>query len=153
MTVTLMVEPWTQFEADAKPCWEEHYSEFEPFHQGLMPMGVALEDYRGLESRGQLQTLVAREAGLVVGYCIVVVRAHLHYCTTLCGFEDSYFLTKRLRKGFTGYRLLKESLELLKVRGVKRAYFMTKEFNSVRVLLERLGLTKCDEVYSVWLED
>jgi GNAT superfamily N-acetyltransferase len=151
MTVTFHVEPWASYYPECVPLWVEHYEEFAPAHEGKMEMGPDVRVYEALDKAGQLQVLVARSAGQMVGYCLVAIRPHIHYSKSLCGFEDSYFVTKSHRKGLVGYKLIKETLRHLEQRGVQRAYFMTKEFLSIAKLLERLGMKKIDTVYAIWL--
>ena len=115
-----------------------------------MPCGPDIKVYEALARAGQLDVIVAREAGQMVGYCLVVTRRHIHYAA-LCAFEDSYFLTRDARRGLAGYVMIRETLDVLRARGVVRAYFMTKEFLSMAKLFERLGGDKVDEVYGFWL--
>jgi len=146
--VTFQLEPWSQYYPECQGLWKEHWEEFHPVHLGKMPMAPAVSEYEAMAAMGQLQVMVARSAGKMVGYCLVVVRPHLHYCHTLTGFEDSYFLTKPFRKGLNGLLLLKHSIEALRARGVQVAYFMTKEFNTIERLFLRLGGVRMD---SVWM--
>jgi len=155
MTITYQVESWDHYYRDParEGLWLEHYAEFAPAHEGKMEMAPDLQVFRAMQTSGALQVMVARRAGKMIGYCLVVVRPHIHYCRTLCAFEDSYFVTKSERKGFTGIRLIANSIRALRARGVRRVYFMTKEFNSIALVLERMGMTKIDSVYAMWLEN
>lgn len=114
-------------------------------------MSPWVEVYENAERLGGLECIVAREAGVMVGYCLLFVKPHIHYSQTLCGFEDSYFLTARCRKGLAGYRLLKYSVEVLRQRGCVRAFFMTKQFNTIETILIRLGFAKLDTCLAIWL--
>ena len=109
--------------------------------------------YQGAAANGQLFVLVARRHGVMIGYFLVIVRPHVHYCDALCAFEDSYFLTQSERKGLIGYRLIKAALAECTRRGCVKAFFMTKEFNSIELLFERLKFEKSDSVYSIWLRN
>lgn len=151
--ITYQLENWNSYYPECLPLWREHYAEFEPFHKNQMAMAPEVETYKRLDQLGMLQVIVARDAGKMVGYCLTVIRPHIHYCGTLCGFEDSYFLTNSLRQGLAGYKLLAAAVKAAKSRGVKRVYFMTKEFISVEKLLKRLGMEKCDSVYTMWIGD
>lgn len=148
MTITYQLEPWARYysDPDRERLWQEHYDEFLPFHHGNLPFGPNTAMYEELEARGELQVLVARSVGQMIGYCLVAIRQHPHYLVR-CGFEDSYYLDRRFRKGLTGVRLIRHSIAALERRGVRVYYFMTKEFNSIRTIFSRLGLRKCDEVW------
>lgn len=153
MTISYQTESWASYysDPDLLALWQEHYDELEPAHRGLMPMGPDVAGYEALESVGCLLVQTVRRDGRLIGYCTVVVRRHIHY-PTVCGFEDSYFVSRLERKGLIGYKLLRKTLDELKRLGCKRVYFMTKEFNTIAILLERLGMAKIDSVYAMWLE-
>ena len=153
MTITFHSERWSAYynDPDRETLWKEHYAEFTPAHEGKMPMGPDVKAYKALDDAGALEIITARRSGQMIGYCLVCVRRHIHY-SSLCAFEDSYFVTKPERLGSVGTRLIKRSLEVCKARGCVRAYFMTKEFNSIEVLFKRLGMEKIDSVFAIWLE-
>ncbi len=153
MTITFHSETWDQYfnDPDRLSLWQEHYAEFEPAHEGKMPMGPDHKAYKALSNAGALEIIVARKSGQMIGYCLVVIRRHIHYAA-LCAFEDSYFVTKAERLGSVGTRLIKRALEVCKARGCVRAYWMTKEFNSIEILFKRLGMEKIDSVFAIWLE-
>ncbi len=153
MTITFHRETWDDYfnDPDRESLWEEHYSEFEPAHEGKMPMGPDVGVYSALDKAGALEIITARKAGKLIGYCLVVCKRHIHY-RALCAFEDSYFVTKPERLGSVGTRLIKKALDVCKARGCVRAYWMTKEFNSIEVLFKRLGMEKIDSVFAIWLE-
>ena len=136
---------------DLLKLFQEHYDEFEPSHQGRMELGPDIAGYKAVEAAGKLLILTARNGGKLIGYCVVVVHRHMHY-PTLIGIEDAYYVSKSERKGLVGYKLLKKTLVELRARGCKKVFFMTKEFQSVAILLERLGMKKIDSVYTMWLE-
>jgi len=147
--ITYTVEPWDDYFRDCQDLWVEHYEEIGT-NKDKMPMGPHIEGYEWLESQGQLQIICARKEGLLIGYSLVIIRRHLHY-PTFCGFEDSYFVRKSERKGTVGIRLIKETLSVLEKRGVKKVFFLTKEFLDRGPVFERLGFKKCDTMYSKWL--
>lgn len=151
--ITYTVEHWNRYYPECLPLWKEHYAEFEQAHKRRMKMAPDVETFENLDLRGQLQILVARDDGKMIGYCLVVIKPHIHYCNSICGFEDSYYLSKSYRKGMTGVKLLKKSIEHLRARGVEKVFFMTKEFISIAKILEYLGMEKTDEVYSLWLKE
>ena len=151
--ITFQIESWQQYFNDPQRLvlWQEHYEELEQAHSRQMPMAPDEAFYAALDSAGILVILTARQDGILVGYCLAVIKRHPHY-NAVCGFEDSYYLTPRARKGSIGYRLLKAMRDELTQRGCCRSYWMTKEFASVEVLFQRLGMKKMDSVYcySTW---
>lgn len=129
----------------AQQLFEEHYREVT--NQSL-PMALDVPFYRFLQEAGQLVILTCRKNGTIIGYVAVIVRRHPHYVSTLCGFEDGYFLTKAERKGLLGLRMIKAMLEQLKARGVKRVFWHSKLAKDLSVLFTRLGFTHVDELWS-----
>lgn len=150
--ITYQVEPWAQYRAGCDGLWRQHYNEIAADKQ-RMPMRPDEPLYRHLESAGQLQIVVARDAGEMVGYMIFVVRPHPHYADVLCGFEDAYFVGTGHRRGWTGVKLIRESIRHLKARGAKRVFIHTKKAKDMGRLLTFLGLSHSDEIYSGWIGD
>lgn len=154
--ITFQVEPWSQYYQDPQRevLWREHYEEFLPVHERRLQMAPDVGFYTGAQAAGALDVVVCRKEGVMIGYCLMFTRPHVHYCGDLCTFEDSYYLTQSERKNLfgAGLRLVKFSIEVAQRRGSKRLYFMTKEFISIARMLEHLGFTKMDSVYCLWLE-
>lgn len=147
--ITYQQEGWSSYYTDCQALWHEHYAELAT-NKDSMQMSPDIETYKALEQQGNLLILTARENGTLIGYQIAVVRRHLHY-STLCGFEDAYFLTKAKRQGMIGVRLITESLKLMKQRGVQKVFFMTKNVLNKGLIFERLGFTRSDITYSKWI--
>jgi hypothetical protein len=150
--ITYAVEPWAQYLADCGELWREHYDEIAG-DKARMPMRPDAARFETLEAAGQLQIVVAREAGRMVGYMLFVVTPHPHYADVLCGFEDAYFLSMPYRKGWTGVRLIRESLRCLQARGVQRWFIHTKKAKDMGRILQFLGGAHADEIYSGWIGD
>lgn len=151
--VTFHLESWNDYVRDpaCAELWTEHYAEIAG--DKSLPMGPDSPFFAFCDANGMLQLLTARRAGVMIGYCILLVKPHPHYRSVLCGFEDSYFLTQSERMGWTGVRLIKESLKALRKRGVRRAYFMTKLKHDISRLFARLGAAECDRVWQFNLDE
>lgn len=147
--ITYQIEPWVSYRGGCDSLWKEHYEEVAG-DKDRMPMRPDEMLYKTLENSGQLQIMVARETGIMLGYMIFVVKPHPHYADVLCGFEDAYFLTSS-RRGVAGVKLIKESLEALKRRGVQRWFIHTKKAKDIGRVLEFLGGSHTDEIYSGWI--
>lgn len=153
LRLSFAVEPWQQYYPECVELWDMHYAEFTPFHRGRLHGGPDVAAYKRCDAAGQLMIVAARAGGKLVGYALVVIRPHLHYKATLCGFEDAYYLHPDFRRGMAGVKLIKFTIQALRARGVKMTYWMTKEFINRAKLLERLGMEKCDTAYCLWLGD
>lgn len=154
MTITFQLESWDAFYSDPDlfTLWNEHYQELDEAHQYKMEMGPDVRTYKVLDAQGSLLVLTARSAGRLVGYCLAVVKRHPHY-PTLCGFEDSYYLTPAHRRGMAGVRLISRMNAELRRRGCQRAYWMSKKFKKLEKLFLFLKMTEMDSVFCLWLGD
>jgi hypothetical protein len=150
--ITYQIESWDIYRGEALGLWQQHWDAVAT-DKSQMEMSPQEIYYAALYSAEALQIMTVRENGRMIGYCLVVVRPHMHYSKVLCGFEDSYFVEPRkgLATGIVYARLVKKSLEALKARGVKKVFFHSKSF----ALLERIflsqGFAQSDVVYSKWI--
>lgn len=140
MTITFQVESWQQYLDDParEGLWQQHYAEFEPIHHNELPFGPDIAGYGALAAAGVLSCVVGRRGGVMIGYCLLVIRRHMHY-SALCAFEDTYYLAKAERRGLAGLRLLEAALAECKRRGTRKEYWQTKDFLDMTALLIRLG--------------
>lgn len=145
--VTFTLENWTEIEDEIQSLWAGHYAEVGQDHATL-PLAPDIGWYRALEANGSISLIAVRACGKLVGYQISVVRPHTHYSTTLCSFEDTFYLAPLYRKGLTGVKLISQSLKFLRLRGVKRAYFMSNELKPTDKIFQYLGFTKSHTCWS-----
>lgn len=158
--ITFHQENWRNYyyDREREALWQEHYNEFWEVHQGRMSMDPDRTFYEGLDRQGMLEVIIARKLGRMVGYCLMVIKRHNHY-GALCAFEDSYFLTASERRGGAGFRLISKSVEVARHRGAVRGYWMTKALEgenappSVDRIFEKLGMTRMDTVWALWLQE
>lgn len=119
-----------------------------------VPLDVDWDKKLGLESTGQWCVFTARRSGVLVGYVSFYIHHQaINYKTTRYIHDDVFWLHPDERKGLTGYFLLKKSIAALPKPS--KLQFKTKlGFQDGRVgkLLERLGLTPIETVYSAYLE-
>lgn len=151
--ISFYLENWEAYSADPAllGLWKEHYEEIAADKR--MPMGPDEEFYRSAELGGQLQITTVRDQGALVGYCLMLVRPHPHYRTVLCGFEDSYFLTKSARRGLVAVKMFRYTNAALAARGVRKVFYMTKLAHDMAKLFEHLGGKESDRVFTFTLED
>lgn len=154
MIITYQLENWASYSRDPalQSLWMEHYNELGEAHESKMEMGPDSQTYAALDAQGSLVILTARSAGTLIGYCLAVIKRHPHY-PTVCGFEDSYYLTPRARRGMAGIRLITRMNAELKRRGAKRVYWMSKKFMALEKIFLWLKMKEMDTVFCLWLGD
>lgn len=158
-------QKWSTYRMECDDLWREHYEDL-CRDEGRMKMRPDEAAYRALDEAGSLDILIAREAGIMVGYALSVVRPHLHYADTLIGIEDAYFLTARLRKGMAGVRLIREWEASMRARGCSLIFCMVKDGVGMRYrdrrpdsgpldnrpIFERLGFGLDGYMMAKWLD-
>jgi GNAT superfamily N-acetyltransferase len=152
MTITYQLDSAEEFIRDAQGLWAEHH-ELLGTNKDKMPLKPDMATYAALWNTGALQILTCRDDGKLIGYVVTVIRPHMHYAETLCGFEDMYFLTEAYRGGMIGPNLLRQAEKHLKAAGVKKLFFHTKSFFNRGKLFEKLGFSLSDLIYSKWIGD
>lgn len=149
--ITFHTEDWATYFRDCQTLWVEHYEEV-AVAKDRMAMKPNVPVYEALERAGELDILVARSEGRMVGYILSVIRPHLHYADVLCGFEDAYFLSRPHRKGLAGVRLFQAWEKRMRARGCQKWFLMTKPFLDMGPILKRLGYGLSDYVYAKSVE-
>lgn len=144
--ITFHSEDWETYFRDCQELWREHYEEIAVDKRMEMKPNVPV--YEALEAAGELDILTARCEGRMVGYVLSLVRPHLHYANTLCGFEDAYFLSKPYRRGMAGVRMIKAWDARMRARGCWKWFIMCKPFLDLAPVLTRLGFGLSDYVYA-----
>lgn len=116
----------------------------------VFPLEPDYARYLALDAAGVLANLAAidSDSGELIGYGIHLIHYHLHYRTSLHSIEDVYYLKPEYRKGMTGVRFLKAQESMLVDLGVQKIIFGTKCRADIGVLLNRLGYTHFEQLYS-----
>lgn len=112
------------------------------------------EMYAQLEEAGRLFILTARRDGVMVGYIVYIVCHHPHCTDLLCAYEEHYFLHQSARGGRNGLNLISQSLNMLRERGVDRAFISTPPgVKNQGRLLEHIGFEHSGDIHSISLGD
>lgn len=104
--------------------------------------------YYACQNAGQLQFLVARSDGEMIGYAVGFIRPHLHYLKSLSYISDLYFIHPDFRRGRTGIQLFKEVERACKSRGVQKLFLGTKTAHNKSEIFERLGYDFTEKLYT-----
>ena len=145
--MTLQLEEYDICKAEIDLLLQEHFEEV-AINQDSMVLSKDEAAYQRMADAGELSIITVRKDGLLVGYHATIIRSHLHYSTTLCGFVDVYFLRKDCRKGMIGVKLIKEAEKALKARGVKKIFSATKKHIDMSTIFTRLGWTAQETLFS-----
>lgn len=144
--ITFQVEPYDVCHHEIDSFLQEHFEEV-AISQNVMVLSKDEPAYQRMADEGQLSIVTVRKDGVLIGYHATIIKTHLHYSTTLCGFVDVYFLRKHDRKGLTGKKLIEAAEKELTRRGVVKVFSATKKHLDMSKLFLRMGWTEQEAVF------
>lgn len=135
---------------EIKPLIEDHYKEV-ALYQDNIPLKPDFDKYVELNENGMLRIFTARREGKLIGYFLVVVMPHLHYKENVFAMNDIIYVEPSKRGGMVAYRLIKYVEKVLKDEGVSVLMINMKTSNMFSRLLEGLGFTNTELVYTKYI--
>lgn len=150
MSITYQQEFLDTVEKDIKPLLQDHWEEV-AVNKSAIKMNPDWDAYHNLEDNGALKIFTARSDGELIGYFVVLLRNHIHYKDHIFAANDVLFLKQEYRKGLTGAKLMKFAEKCLKEDGVSVLVVNTKRHRPFDGLLEWLGYSHVENVYSKYL--
>lgn len=149
--VTIQEEDWFAFAPDGLPLIWEHYREVGSYEHEVFDPNIPLIEV--MAQTGLLQIVTARAGGKLVGYLVFTLSPSLKSRTEMNGAQGSFYVRPAWR-GWTGLALHRESIRLLKEKGVKRLSLRS----GVRgvgerqdVLFRRLGAVPDGHLWNLWI--
>lgn len=148
--ITAAPEPWRTALPEMMPMLPLHYEEL-ALDKDRVPLAPQWTVYDARDDRGELQIVVLREDGRIIGYYWGFIAPGLHYATCLTATMDIFFVHPEHRRGRNG-RILFEAVEKdLRRRGVQRWFVGAKLHRDASPLFRRLGFTPIETYHSKWL--
>lgn len=149
--VTLQVEPLDIFWRDGQALFAEHHAEVGDREGVALSPNIPLA--QRLERGGALQVLTARVGGRMVGYLATIVSPSLENADFTTAMQNTFFVSKEHRG--LGPRLQRESLEMLRERGVDEVIFRAGVRGAgakLSALYQRLGAEDYGRLYRLGLK-
>jgi len=137
---------------DIRPLLERHWNDI-AVNKDKIKLNPDWDAYHSLEQDGKLKIFTAREQGELVGYFVVIVHRNLHYKDHLFASNDVIFLHPDHRKGRTGIKLVQFSEKCLKEDGVSVLAINTKVHKPFDKLMQFLGFSLVERIYSKYIGD
>jgi hypothetical protein len=148
VTVTFQVEKWAEALPELRPLFHLLWDDV-AVDKDRFVAKCDEEKYAACNAIGMLHLVTARSEGRLVGYFVMLVNPNPHYLGAgLMAFTDMYFLLPEFRKGTTGVKLFSFMEESLREKGVVKAYTSHKLHRDRGTMLQMLGWTPTDMVYS-----
>ena len=149
--ITYQRESFSQFISDGKELFAIHNQEVVTQVDGI-PLDVNYRAYFKLEEMEKLEVHTVRDDGKLIGYSLWMLHYHIHYKTSLTANSTLIYVKPEYRKGLLGYKLIKWSIGKIKERGVQRILMGIKPEHDFSKILERLGATYFEKIYSIVLD-
>jgi hypothetical protein len=115
--VTIQEEDWFGFAPDGLPLAGRHYEEVRRDDDDDIDLNIPLIE--GMARAGLLQIVTARAGGKLVGYLVFILSPSLVSRSEMEAVQSPFYVLPEWR-GWTGLALHRESIRLLKEKGVKR---------------------------------
>lgn len=131
---------------EVSPLLVKHYREIA--HYPDIELDPDWESYAKVSEMGNLRVFGARTGpdSKLVGYAVYFVRANMHYKNSLQAVQDVLFVDPDYRG--RGGAFIKFCDEQLKAEGVQVTYHHIKAAHNFGPMLERIGYTLVDLIYS-----
>jgi GNAT superfamily N-acetyltransferase len=139
---------WKEFFPKCLPLWKEHWEEL---GEKQIPFNPDVSFYQVLDQSGCLVILTARKEERIVGYYLFILQPYVHSKGLLFAFEHMFFLTKELRKGWNGVRLMREAAKIAKERGAVCFRANTPNKPRITKLMQSLGFVADGQCFSKWI--
>lgn len=128
---------------DLAPLFTLHYEEVKHFDD--IPLAPDKEGYLKIENTGALRVYTIRDEGELIGYNILFIREHLHYCESIQALNDVIFI--REDKRGQGRAFIDWCDKELKKEGVDAVYQTVKATHNWGAMLEKQGYKLIDLTY------
>ncbi len=118
-----------------------HSKELTEFSASLNP---DWKRYQQIENMNALHIVTARDNEKLIGYYVSIIATHHHYKDALIAENDVHYILPKYRKGWLGYKFLKQVIQFLKERNVDIILHSMKADHSYLPITKRLGFKLTD---------
>lgn len=146
MPITYQQEFLVSCQSEIEKLLKDHWEEVSP--DSHLKLDPDWEVYSDLEMVGSLKIFTARSGDKLVGYFVSICHKDIHHKGHMFAYNDSLYLHKDYRKGFTGARLIKFAEKCLQEDGVEMLRVSTKRLRPFDKLLLWLGYNHEESTYT-----
>ena len=140
-------ETYGQVIDEIRPLFDGHWQEI-ALDKEHIKLDPDYEAYQLMARMNMLHITTVRDQGRLVGYCVCVIRPHLHYRQSLTAINDIFYIHPDYRQGMTGVKMFKAVEKFLNKRGVQRVVMNTKLHQDVGLIFERLGYRETERIFT-----
>lgn len=132
------------------PLIEKHWEEI-AINKDKISLSPDFERYIDMNELGILRIFTVRDEGALVGYFLVVCTPHMHYKEHVFAMNDILYVAEHLRGTTVAYRLLRHVENVLAEEGISVLMINMKCHAPFDRLLEGLGYTNTERVYTKFI--
>jgi len=125
----------------------ENWGETE-VHNSTKKLAPKLFVYKTLADQDILELYSVKDDDTLVGYFVGCIVPHQHYADAIVAETDTFFISKKYRKGLLGYKFLRYVIKNLKQK-VDIIFLTTNVKKDLSKLLMRLNFKLTDYKYSL----
>lgn len=149
--ITFQLETFEEWHRDVGELALMHQAETGTYPERLR-LNLNAPVYAAVEKADRLRILTVRDGRRLIGYYVLFLMFHNHYCDVLVSGHDGHFLHPDYRKGTgLGMELLRRAEQIARDGGAKLHMMRSKAKSGHGRLYQRLGYDLMDETYTKWL--
>jgi GNAT superfamily N-acetyltransferase len=127
--------------------FQDHWDEV-ALNKQVMALKPDMQRYHSMNEQGMLLVIGAWNDGALVGYSVNFVMQHLHYADLRICSNDLLFVSKDLRKGRVGLRLIRATEAAAKEADAKLMLWHGKPNTTLVEIMPALGYGVQDVIFS-----
>jgi GNAT superfamily N-acetyltransferase len=145
--VEVRIEAFSKAYPEMVPHLRQQHEENETFVDGI-DLAPAVETYKALEAKGDLSVLVAREAGKMVGYLVLLTFPDLHHEGYKVAQQDVMYVAPGKRGSGIALSLLGFAEKVAKMKGATWFRITMKNKQRFDDLLKAIDMVKDEVTYA-----
>lgn len=148
--VTYQVENIATVWDEAQELIAKHYDEI-AWKRDKIKLDPDYTKYMVMNENGYVHVVTMRDGGVLVGYCVTIADANLHYKSTIYAKNDIIYIEPEYRKKQYGLGLMQFMENEMKYHGVHVITMHMKLYAPFEGLLEALGYEPVETEYSKYI--
>lgn len=148
--ITIKKEPIKDTLQELIPLLSEHHDEVEDYKEKIA-FNPDYMRYLEMEKSGLIHSVIVRDEGKIIGYCISFLMTHLHHSDHVYAMNDIVYLMPEYRRSEIGRAMFTFVEDDLKHMGVSVFIIHMKTKQPFEGLMQSLGFDRVEINYSKYI--
>jgi GNAT superfamily N-acetyltransferase len=123
-------------------------------YKNAIELDPDIEKYVALENAGVLKNVCVYDEDRLIGYSVLFIQPHLHYCKDLFAYVDVIYLHPDYRGSTLGVKLVKKTEQLARECGASVVTFHTKPLHpAIDKVLVKFGYGHIENIFGKCLKE